>query len=137
VFLRFIPLFALLAGLFACSEPPYTNLNNKELQTLMAQGIPVFDVRRPDEWRATGVIQGSQLLTFVDGRGKLAPDFLPKFTQAVAKEQPVILICRTGNRTSQLSKYLAEKLGYTKIYNVKNGITKWIGGGLPVRRIGG
>jgi len=136
VFLRFSLLLVVLSSLLACSQA-YTNLDNKELKTLLAEGVPIIDVRRPDEWRKTGVIEGSKLLTFVDGQGKVAPDFLNRFTQTIAKDQPVILICRTGNRTSQLSKYLAEKMGYTKIYNVKNGITRWIRDGQPVSRVGG
>lgn len=136
MFLRFSLLLVVLSSLLACSQA-YTNLDNKELKTLLAEGVPIIDVRRPDEWRKTGVIEGSKLLTFVDGQGKVAPDFLNRFTQTIAKDQPVILICRTGNRTSQLSKYLAEKMGYTKIYNVKNGITRWIRDGQPVSRVGG
>jgi len=136
VFLRFSLLLVVLSSLLACSQA-YTNLDNKELKTLLAEGVPIVDVRRPDEWRKTGVIEGSKLLTFVDGQGKVVPDFLNRFTQTIAKDQPVILICRTGNRTSQLSKYLAEKMGYTKIYNVKNGITRWIRDGQPVSRVGG
>ena len=136
MFLRFSLLLVVLSSLLACSQA-YTNLDNKELKTLLAEGVPIVDVRRPDEWRKTGVIEGSKLLTFVDGQGKVVPDFLNRFTQTIAKDQPVILICRTGNRTSQLSKYLAEKMGYTKIYNVKNGITRWIRDGQPVSRVGG
>jgi rhodanese-related sulfurtransferase len=127
--------FALLLLLFpltACSEPPYSNIDNQQLKTLQTQGIPVYDVRRADEWQQTGVVEGSHKLTFVDDKGRIMPDFVAKFTQAVGKNDPVILICRTGNRTDTLSRALVEQLGYTKIYNVKNGITRWIGEGLPV-----
>ena len=122
----------LLFPLTACSEPPYSNIDNQQLKTLQTQGIPVYDVRRADEWQQTGVVEGSHKLTFVDDKGRVMPDFVAKFTQAVGKNDPVILICRTGNRTDTLSRALVEQLGYTKIYNVKNGITRWIGEGLPV-----
>jgi rhodanese-related sulfurtransferase len=52
----------------------------------------------------------------------------------VGKNDPVILICRTGNRTDTLSRALIEQLGYTKVYNVKEGIVRWISDGLPVVR---
>ena len=93
---------------------------------MLEQGMPIYDVRRPDEWRQTGVIKNSRLLTFVDGSGRVKPDFLDKFTSAVGKNDPVILICRTGNRTSSLARHLVEKMGYTQIYNVHDGITRWI-----------
>jgi len=47
-------------------------------------------------------------------------------------EDEVILICRTGNRTSALSQALADQVGYKKVYNVTDGITKWIKDGNAV-----
>lgn len=132
--LRHLILLLLLLPLYACEEPPYTNIDNQQLKSLHAQGIPVYDIRRADEWQQTGVVEGSKRLTFVDERGRVNPEFVEKFTQAVAKNDPVILICRTGNRTDVLGRALVEQLGYTKVYNVKNGITRWISDGLPVIR---
>lgn len=116
----------LMFALAACSTPPYTNVDNAGLKSLLAQGVPVYDVRRPEEWRQTGVVDGSRLLTFVDARGRLLPDFLPRFAADVGKNDPVILICRTGSRTDVLARYLVENLGYTQVYNVRHGITRWI-----------
>jgi rhodanese-related sulfurtransferase len=132
--LRFLAPLLLLLPLSACGEPPYTNIDNQQLKSLQATGIPVYDIRRADEWQQTGVVEGSKRLTFVDDKGRVAPDFVEKFTKAVGKNDPVILICRTGNRTDTLSRALVEQLGYTKVYNVKNGITRWISEGLPVVR---
>lgn len=121
---RFLGTTLLLTILAACSEPPYSNLDNEQLTTMLEQNVPIFDIRRPDEWQQTGVIKDSQLLTFVDASGRVKADFLPRFTQSVGKDDTVILICRTGNRTSTLARYLVEKLGYTKVFNVRNGITQ-------------
>jgi rhodanese-related sulfurtransferase len=130
--LRHFALFLFLFPLHVFAANNYTNIDNQQLKALQAQGIPVYDVRRAEEWAQTGVIEGSHKLTFTDDKGRVMPDFVEKFTKAVGKADPVILICRTGNRTDMLSRALAEQLGYTKIYNVKNGITRWIGEGLPV-----
>ncbi len=130
-----IALATLLAvALGGCSEPPYNNVDNAQLKTLLAQGVPLYDIRRPDEWRQTGVVAGSRKLTFVDASGRLNPEFLPTFTQEVRPEQPVIVICRTGNRTDALARELVEKLGYKQVYNVRSGISRWIGEGNPVAR---
>jgi len=123
-------LFTLALG--ACAEPPYTNVNNAQLQALLAQGVPIYDIRRPEEWRSTGVVEGSRKLTFVDAGGRLQPDFVPRFTAEVGKDAPVILICRTGSRTEALARELVEKMGYTQVYNVRHGITRWIGENNPV-----
>lgn len=128
-----ITLLALTLG--ACTKPPYTNVNNDELKTLIRQGVPIYDVRRPDEWRATGVVEGSHTLTYVDRNGRPNPGFMPRFAAEVGKNDPVILICRTGNRTDKLARELMEQHGYTKVYNVRDGITGWIGGKNPVLTI--
>ncbi|PWB58553.1 MAG: hypothetical protein C3F18_02235 [Nitrosomonadales bacterium] len=46
----------------------------------------------------------------------------------------IILICRTGNRTGALARHLVEKLGYTQVYSVQNGITRWVSDGNPAAR---
>jgi rhodanese-related sulfurtransferase len=128
--LWFVPLLLLIG----CAEPPYSNLDNAQLKALLDQGVPLYDVRRPEEWRQTGVVEGSRKLTFVDAGGRLNPEFVPTFTREVARDQPVIIICRTGNRTNALARELMEKMGYTKVYNVRDGISRWIGEGHPVAR---
>ncbi len=134
MFFRTVGFFLLLA-LSSCAEPPYNNLDNAQLKTLIEQGVPIFDIRRTDEWRQTGVIEGSQLITFVDGGGRVMPDFLERFTSVAGKDDPVILICRTGNRTSSLARHLVEQLDYTQVYNVRHGITRWIRDGNAVQRV--
>ena len=124
----------LLMALSACSEPPYTNVNSAELKMLLEQDIPVYDVRRPEEWRQTGVVEDSKLLTFVDASGRFKPDFIERFTAENKQHDPVILICRTGSRTSTLARFLVEKMGYTQVYNVRDGITRWIREDRPVIR---
>jgi len=134
MFLKLLGILALSFSLSSCFEPPYNNLTNEQLKTMLEQGVPIYDVRRPEEWRKTGVIEDSRLLTFVDKSGRLKPNFLPQFTAEIDKNQPVILICRTGNRTDTLARYLVEKLGYTQVYNVRDGITRWIREKNPVTR---
>ena len=125
----------LLTGLSACSETPYNNVDNAQLQLMLEQNIPIYDIRRPEEWRQTGVIEGSELLTFVDGDGRVLPDFINRLTASTGKHDPLILICRTGSRTSTLARYLVEQMGYTKVFNVRNGITHWISDDKPVKRM--
>lgn len=134
--LRLPILFAvlLLVPLSGCGKPPYENLDNAGLKALLAQGVPIYDIRRPEEWRQTGVVEGSRTLTWVDGSGRPNPGFMTAFSAEVPKDQPVIVICRTGNRTSSLAHELMTRHGYTRVYNVKDGIVRWIGEGNPVAR---
>ncbi len=58
-------------------------------------------------------------------------------TREVGKNDPVILICRTGNRTSHAQKFLQAQ-GFTRVYNVKEGMAGsaagpgWLKRALPV-----
>jgi len=133
--LRVFSILIMVISLSACFEPPpYNNLDNQQLNTMLQQGTQIFDIRRPEEWRETGVVANSKLLTFVDGSGRVLPGFMQRFTSKVGKDDPVILICRTGNRTDVLARHLVEQMGYSQVYNVRHGITEWIRDGQPVKR---
>jgi len=132
--LRLLAILGISLLLGSCAEPPYTNVDNAGLQQLIDKGVSVIDIRRPEEWRETGVVQGSQRLTFVDANGRVRPGFLQTLTERHSPTQPLVLICRTGNRTDALARHLVEKMGYTQVYNVRDGITEWIRKGLPVAR---
>jgi rhodanese-related sulfurtransferase len=129
-------LFVGSAALFlaGCMEPPYTNVDSTGLEQLIDEGVTLIDIRTPDEWHETGVVAGSERLTFVDANGRVQPGFLERLTGDVAKDEPIALICRTGNRTDALARHMVENLGYSRVYNVRDGITGWIGEGRPVDR---
>lgn len=118
--------------LVAIAKPKFTDIDNETVAKLMAEGVKVVDIRRAEEWRQTGVLTGAKRITFVDQRGKLTPEFVPEFTKAVGKDEPVVLICRTGNRTRIAAKLLTEQLGYTKVYNVTHGMVRWAKDARPV-----
>ncbi len=134
VFLRLIGALLFSLAVTGAGAAGVTEIGNEQVRALLVSGVPLYDLRRPDEWQQTGVIAGSRRLTFVDAAGQVPPDFLPRLTSAVGKDAPVILVCRSGNRSSVLSRYLVEKLGYTRVYNVSRGMVGWIGDGRPVVR---
>lgn len=107
------------------------NIDNDKLQELIAQGVPVIDVRRADEWRATGVIDGSHLLTFFDQAGRYdAKKWFSDFANAVDVNKPFVLICESGGRTSMIGNWLGKELN--PVYHVERGISGWIKEALPV-----
>ena len=80
-----------LALFFSFKEPPYSNISNEQLQTMLVDNVPIYDVRRPEEWYQTGIIGGSQLVTYVDADGRVQANFLNRFTADIGKNDPVIL----------------------------------------------
>lgn len=110
----------------------YSNISNTLLQSMLDQGITVIDIRREEEWRETGIIEGVTPITFFQKNGRLNPNFLDSFNAVTSPDKPVALICRSGNRTQAASKAIAQQLGYKEVYNVTYGIKGWLKEKRPV-----
>ena len=109
------------------------NVDNAELARLTASGVPVVDIRTEGEWKDGGVIAGSKLLTFFDEAGRSdPPQWLEKLKAATKPGQAVILVCRSGKRSSAAAQFLSEQAGYKTVYNVGKGMNGWVGEGRPV-----
>lgn len=99
--------------------------------------ITLIDIRTPPEWKQTGVAKGARLVNMVHPQG--APGFVNALLEQINGDRstPIALICRTGNRTTQVQRYLQSQ-GFTQVYNVKEGMAGsaagpgWIKRGLPV-----
>jgi rhodanese-related sulfurtransferase len=120
--------------LLSLIPPKYTNIDNTALKALLKKGTKIIDIRRKDEWAKTGVVAGSTRLTAFDGRGNFVRSFPNALRELAGPDEEIILICRTGNRSSVLANMLTEQAGYTKVYNVTDGIVKWIKGKNPVAK---
>lgn len=127
-------LLILLLSLFAtATRADVTHIDNEELARLMAAGVPIIDLRTEGEWKETGVVKGSRLMTFFDEKGRAdAPVWVEKLKAVAKPDEPVVLICRTGNRTGVVARFLDETVGYRKVYNVKQGIYGWMKEKRPV-----
>ena len=129
-------IFFIIVGLVFFATPALSdvqNIDNATLEKMIAEGIPVIDIRRADEWQSTGIVEGSHTITFFDKKGGydlLA--WLKAFLPIASPKDKVVLICRTGNRSSSVSRLLDEQLGYKQVMNVEKGITEWIAKGKPV-----
>ena len=109
------------------------DIDNARLDQLSKSGVPVIDIRLQSEWEETGVVSGSKLLTFFDEKGRVdAPAWLEKIKPIAQPNKPVIVICRSGNRTRAVSQFLSQQAGYATVYNVRQGIKGWMAAGGPV-----
>ena len=103
------------------------DVDSAGLQRLRAEGVPVIDVRRSEEWSKTGVIEGSHLLTFFDAKGRYdLGRWLPALAAIAESNQPVALICRSGKRSGRVARLLDEQFGYRHVYSARDGILGWI-----------
>jgi rhodanese-related sulfurtransferase len=120
------PFFAALLALFAlAARADVVDIGNAELARLAIAGVPIIDIRTEGEWKESGIVPGSKLITLFDEKGRPDPAWLEKVKGVAKPDQPVIVICRSGNRTKVASQMLSQQGGYQKVYNVKDGIRVW------------
>ncbi len=83
----------------------------------------LVDIRLPEEWQQTGVVEGALLVTYT------SPDaFLAAVTPKLAKGQRLALICRSGNRTSRATNQIASRLD-APVVDVQGGMMRVLGEG--------
>jgi rhodanese-related sulfurtransferase len=116
----------------------FSQLDAKQTEALIKQGVPIIDIRTPSEWRKTGVIKGAKLLMFFDRQGKYDLNkWMRGFKQIVKnKNQPFILYCAHANRSNAVGKFLDEKLGYKNVNELSGGIIYgWIDKGRKTAKV--
>jgi len=122
-------LFAMVTASFADVE----EVDNNALEALIANGVPVVDVRRVDEWQSTGIIDGAHTLTFFDKHGRYdAEKWLNALNKIAPKGTPVVFICEAGVRSKTIADLLDKRLGYSGVHNHSKGMQDWIKASKPV-----
>lgn len=92
----------------------------------------VIDIRREEEWKETGILQGSNTITAFTKDGNIHPDFPKKFFDLINDiDVPILLYCRTGNRTGILGQALIDQVGQTNVSHLSEGIVGWKKQGYP------
>ncbi len=80
-----------------------------------------IDCRSEWEFLFVGHAKDSLLIPWYEGENwDLNPRFLGEVRVAASMNRPVVLICRSGNRSKEAGEFL-EKHGFTDICNVKHG----------------
>ncbi len=115
--------------LLGVKDAPLKNIDNAELKVLLQKGVTLIDIRTPAEWQQTGVVEGSRLLPFRMANGKINRDFPTELAKLSKQDEEVILICRSGNRSSAAGLLLTQRFGYSKVYNVRKGMNLWLSEG--------
>ncbi|PKP70277.1 MAG: rhodanese-like domain-containing protein [Alphaproteobacteria bacterium HGW-Alphaproteobacteria-4] len=95
---------------------------------MRAANALIVDIRRPDEWVDTGVIDGARLVTFVSPQS-----FLDAIGPEIADGRDLILICRSGNRSSLAAEALAGMIP-NRIISVNGGMSQQIAQGYQTVR---
>jgi len=123
--MKLILLFSFLINI-AFSD--FIGISPKTLQDKIDENIVVIDIRTPPEWQEVGVVPTSKKIMFFDQAGKYDVEkWLLEFSKYVKnKNQPFVLVCRSGNRTGVVGNFLSNKLGYKKVFHLEHGIKSWL-----------
>ena len=119
--LLFYALAAAVIGYALWPAPQYykADVSPREGLELQHSGATVVDVRTPEEWRQTGTVPGSLLLT-------LDREFLANAQLRLPdKNATVVTLCHSGNRSRKAANILSEA-GYANVYNAEGGIGGWL-----------
>jgi len=134
-------MFKFLLAIFLISSSLFASFNEvdeKQLQKMIKDGVQVIDIRRLGEFKQTGIIKGAHMLTFFDDKGNYnIPDWMNKFVKIVkTKDEPFVIYCAHANRSKVVGNFLSKELKYEKVYDLKGGIAYgWIDKGLKTVRI--
>ena len=114
----FVIMVALLAA--GCSQSPAgasVDVSVDEaLRLWQAKEAILIDVRTPAEYRE-GHIPGVVNIPLAEIEKRLGE---------IPKDKKVVLICRTGNRSAQGTKFLRSK-GFDNVFNSTGGMSTWKG----------
>ncbi len=112
--------FFIVLMLLACNEVKSDKIQlitKVEMQQLLKQNsVQLIDLRTVSEYKR-GFIPNAQNIDF------MSEDF-ERNIQKLDKTKPVIVYCQLGGRSAQCAKKM-KALGFTKIYDLKGGYSKW------------
>jgi rhodanese-related sulfurtransferase len=102
----------------------YQAVSAKDAQKVIEVFKPIIlDVRTPGEY-SRGHLENSVLIPVQNLQSRL--DELADY-----KDEPILIYCASGNRSTVASKILIDK-GFTRIFNLRRGIGDWIKHRYPI-----
>ena len=116
---------AVLAGISAGAEVAATDkpIEVEQAAVMIDAGVQLLDVRTKDEWDE-GHLKGAKMVTLSD------EGFADKAKVVLDSKKPVVVYCRSGNRSAKAAKQLRDT-GFT-VHDMASGITAWQKAGKPV-----
>ena len=112
------------------------DINNRELNDLIKKEIKIIDVRTLNEWKSTGIIKGSFLISLLNKNKKfIFKDWYEMFNSKFDRNKSIIFVCASGVRSNYISHLVKKKKPDLIVYNLKKGINSWIRSGYNVERL--
>jgi rhodanese-related sulfurtransferase len=104
----------------------YSELGGREAADFIAAVDPlILDVRTGREF-ADGHLEGAVLIPVQELQRRMGE-------LAGSEQRPVLVYCRTGNRSTVAAKLLVDA-GFTRVANMRRGVVDWARQGLPLQK---
>ena len=101
-----------------------STINVDEAYQMYQDGVFFLDVRTPEEWNE-----------FHAPNSTLIPlDQLQNRLDEVPNDQPIVVVCRSGNRSQQGRDILLEA-GFSQVTSMSGGLNEWVASGYPSTNI--
>jgi rhodanese-related sulfurtransferase len=105
----------ILVFLTACGNAGYKNVSTDDAKKLIEDNeVIVLDVRTSEEFQG-GHIPNAILIPLQELENRLTE---------LDKEKSYLVVCRSGNRSTQASEILSNN-GFSTIYNMTGGMNNW------------
>ncbi len=115
VLYSFVTILIVILSACGVGNEGYVNVSSEEAkQILDEKGPVVLDVRTPAEFQE-GHIPNAKLIPLQD---------LEKSLSNLNKDETYLIVCRSGNRSTQASELLTQN-GFTNVYNMDGGMNSW------------
>jgi rhodanese-related sulfurtransferase len=110
-----IIIFVVILSACGIGSEGYRNVTTEEAKQLIDNNeVVVLDVRTPEEYQ-DGHIPNAILIPLQELENKL---------NDLDKEEPYLVVCRSGNRSAQASEILTSN-SFANIYNMAGGMNDW------------
>jgi len=103
----------------------YSSITAQDAIRLMNGGAAMIDLRSKEAFDAG----------HVNGARHFAPEQVANAAEALKRyrEKPVVLCCESGVSAARVARQL-QASGFTRVVNLRGGITAWRAEGLPLKR---
>ena len=119
-----------------CVNAEVINIDNRELINLIEKEVKIIDVRTQNEWKSTGIIKGSFLISLLNKNKKfIFEDWYEIFKNKFGNNKSIVFLCASGVRSNYISHLVKKKEPDLKVYNLKKGINYWIRSGNRIYRL--
>jgi len=132
--LRILLIIFILSSKFVNAD--VIHIDNRELSNLIKKEIKIIDVRTQNEWKSTGIIKGSYLISLLNKNKKfIFEDWFEIFNNKFGKNKSIVFICASGVRSNYISNLVKKKEPDLIVFNLNKGINNWIRSGYKIEKL--